>query len=240
MSKLPAEVVQEDTDLETRIERMSNRLAKLRWHWTLDESNPDCVTVAQYAREVGRAHNTIKKYAHGYGLFQLHGGVQSIHESIERAAMGVETEVATEAVASARDLSFGHTRKKRGTEVRRVREIARQRAEDKGTTVEEEAPKAAEQIVRVEKAGKQISAERKEKLGLRFVEMEGKLDKVKRELVDAVRLAQEIGWGDEEVELLQHDLANIKSLLHLIDMALVGSADVDWDTELSKLTEEAA
>ena len=238
--KLPAEVVTEDVDLDKRLERVVARLAKLRWHWTLDESNPDRVTVAQYARDVGRAHNTVKKYAHGYGLFQLHDMAQSITECIERAGMGAETEAATDAVAKARGNEFTTTRQNRSTEVRRVREIARERAEKRGTTVEEEAPQVADWIVKTEKAGKQVAAERKEKLGLRFVEMEGKLDKVKRDLVDAVRLAQEIGWGDEEVELLQHDLANIKSLLHLIDMALVGSADVDWDTELSKLNEETA
>ncbi len=238
MSKLPVDVIHEDADLESRVGRISERLAKLRWHWTLDETNPERVSLKQYARDVGRHFTTVRGYAKGYEAFCDAGG--SIGEAIERARMGAETESATEAVANARGTSFGHTRKERSTEVRRVRGMARQRAEDKGTTVEEEAPKVAEQIVRVEKVGKQVAAERKEKLGLRFVEMEGKLDKVKRELVDAVRLAQEIGWGDEEIGLLQHDLANIKSLLHLIDMALVGSADVDWDKELTKLSEEAA
>ncbi len=236
--KLPAEVVTEDVDLDARIGRMSERLSKLRWHWTLDESNPDRVSMRQYARDVGRNSKTISGYANGY-VIALDGHV-TISEGIARANMGGETQSATEAVADARELSFTHTRDSRGSEVRRVREIARERAEKRGTTVEEEAPQVAEWIVKTEKAGKAVSAERKEKLGLRFVEMEGKLDKVKRELVDAVRLAQEIGWGDEEVDLLQHDLANIKSLLHLIDMALIGSADVDWDTELSKLNEETA
>ena len=241
MSKLPLEVVQEDTELEGRIGRMSERLAKLRWHWTLDESHEGRVTMQAYATGVGRARSAISAMARGYaGWNASPDGDGDLQEFIQRAKMGVETEAATDAVANARGKAFTTVRDDRSTEVRRVREMARERAEKHGTTVEEEAPQVAEWIVKTEQAGKQISAERKERLGLRFVEMEAKLDKVKRGLVEAVRLAQDIGWGDEEVELLQHDLANIKSLLHLIDMALVGSADVDWDKELSKLTEDAA
>ncbi len=59
MSKLPLEVVQEDTELETRIGRMSERLSQLRWHWTLDESNSDRVSFRQYGRDVGKDHSVI-------------------------------------------------------------------------------------------------------------------------------------------------------------------------------------
>lgn len=238
MSKLPLEVVQEDTELEGRIGKMSERLAKLRWHWTLDESNPARVSLRQYARDVGKGFSTIHSYANGYPDHRDRD--IPISEAIQLAGMSSETESATKAVSGAREVSVSTAKQSRSTEVRRVREIARERAEKHGTTVEEEAPQVAEWIVKTEQAGKQISAERKERLGLRFVEMEAKLDKVKRGLVEAVRLAQEIGWGDEEVELLQHDLANIKSLLHLVDVALIGSTDVDWDKELAKLAEEAA
>lgn len=235
---LPADVVHEDRDLETRIGRMSEKLAKLRWHWTLDEDNPERVSLREYARQVSRDFKTVRGYAKGYALFMSDGHV-SISEAIGRANMGGETESATEAVAKARGTSFTHTRDSRNTEIRRVREIARERAEQKGTTVEEEAPAVAEWIVKTEEAGKKISGERKQRLGLRFVEMEGKLDKVKRELLSAVRLAQDIEWGDDEIELLQHTLENIRALLHLIDSAMAGTADVDWDTELAKLTEVA-
>lgn len=234
--KLPAEVVTEDHDIESRIGRMSERLAKLRWHWTLNEENPDRVSLREYAREVGRSPRLIGMYAKGYLLFSEEDNLPIV-EAIERASMGAETEVATEAVSKARGTTFTSTRQSRSTEIRRVREMARERAEQKGTTVEEEAPIVAEWIVKTEEAGKQVSSERKERLGLRFVEMEGKLDKVKRELVSAVRLAQDIEWGEEETELLTHTLDNIKALLHLIDTALVGSADVDWDAELAKLSE---
>jgi len=235
---LPSQVILEDHDLEDRVGRISEKLAKLRWHWTLDESNLRRVSIKDYARQVARDFKTVYSYAHGYADSRYGAGAITLNESIERAKMSGETAAATGAVAEARGLQFKTARQTRSTEVRRVREMARDRAEKHGTTVEEEAPKVAQAIVRAEKAGQKIVADRQQKLGLRFVEMEGKLDRVKRELVDSVRLAQDIEWGTEETELLQHTLANIKALLHLIDTALTGTADIDWDTELARLTKD--
>lgn len=62
------------------------------------------------------------------------GGARTPNEARERAALGAETEAATEAVSKARGVSFSHTRKDRPVEVRRVREMARQRVEKVRTT----------------------------------------------------------------------------------------------------------
>lgn len=235
---LPIKVIESDHRLESTVTKASKALAAHRWHWTLDESNPHRVSIRAYARAVGRDPKTITGHANGYARFVAEGGAAlGLNESIERAKMGAETEAATEAVANARGISLGITRKTRYTEVRRVREMARERAEKHGTSVEEEASKAAGWIVKAEKAKTNRQEERKQRLSLRFIEMEGKLHKAKRALTDALNLAHSVPWGDEERQLLSSAVGNVKSLLGLIELALVGSADVDWDAELASLGE---
>lgn len=239
MAELPITVIETDHRLETAEHRASEALVKHRWHWTLDESNPQRASFRAYARAVGRHETTIRVQANGYAEWISRKGpsARSLAESMERAQMGAEKEIVVEAVAAARGTSFGHTRKDKADEIKRVRQIARDRAEQNNTTVAEEAPKVAEWIVKAERAGKIRADERTRKLGLRFVEMEGHLAAAKRRLTDALNLAHQVPWGDEERELLSNTVDNLKALLALIDRALGGVADVDWDAELEKLSE---
>lgn len=234
--QLPPAVVATDRRLDDNAKRASEDLARHRWHWTLDETNPDRVSIRAYARAVGRHNTVILKQVNGYSAWVLRPDA-ALNEHIERAGMSAEREAAAEAVATARGTSFGQARKSRPDEVRRVREMARERAEQNETTVEDEAPKVAEWIVRAEKAEQKRTDERKDRLGLRFVEMEGHLAAAKRKLTDALNLAHAVPWGDEERELLRDSVANIQALLALVDTALGGMADVDWDAELAKLAE---
>lgn len=52
---LPANVVETDK----RLQRSANELMEVRWHWTLDETNPDRVSQLEYARQVGVDHKRI-------------------------------------------------------------------------------------------------------------------------------------------------------------------------------------
>lgn len=231
------EVVKQDHELEGAATRASESLMRLRWHWTLDESNPARVAIREYARAVGRNEGTIRRDAKA-GELLAGGAARTPNEAREIAGMGVETAAATEAVAAMRGVGVAQARKTRGSEVRRVREWAREKAERNGTSVEEEAPKVAEWIQKSEKAAAIQKEGRTAKLGHRYIELEGLLTKMKRDGVTALNLAREIEWGEEEQELLSDTLDGVKALLGLIDVALVGVADVDWDSELSKLTGE--
>lgn len=233
MSDLPAHVVEEDRRLERTASSASEELARLRWHWTLDESNTERVSISEYARAVGRSRATIGEYAKGYAEARRRNIPTA--EAMKRAAMSAEREAATEAVAEARGLSFGTARQNRPAEVKRVLDTARERAERYGTTVADEAAKVADWTVRAEKAAKRVQDERRERLGLRFIELEELLHRARRELVQAVNLAAAMEWGDDERELLEQTVANVRALLELINVALVGTADVDWDAELASL-----
>lgn len=239
-TQLPRKVVEQDKQLDETQHKAAEALMRLRWHWTLDESNADRVSMNAYAAAVGKARSTIQKDANGYALMQGgRAGAATPSEARERANMGAETQAATEAVAQARGVGFKQARSSRPVEVRRVREIARQRAEDKGTSVEEEAPAVAETIAKREKQEARDRQERVKRGDLRFVEMEQYLDRAKRPLMDALTLAREVEWTDEHREVLEQTIGNVRSLLGLVNVAIVGESDVNWDVELAKLTEDA-
>ncbi|HEY5985124.1 MAG TPA: hypothetical protein VIV12_01895 [Streptosporangiaceae bacterium] len=244
---IPQEVINTDHQLEEVADRASGQLAKHRWHWTLDESNPYRVTVTEYARQVGRDKSTISTMVNGYATWldsTRVGGAptRDVQHHIARARMGSETAAAAEAVAKARGIGLSSTRDvrtKAHQETRRVREISRQLAEERGTSVEEEAPKVAETIVRAEKAAHASEAERREHTDLRFFEMERYLISAKRELLRAVKLAPQVQWDDEHKELLGDTLGNVKALLGLLDSAIAGISGTDWDAEFAKLGEQS-
>ena len=239
---LPTEAVTTDHRLETTAERASGELAKHRWHWTLDESNPDRVGIREYARQVGRHQSTVHRHASGYAAALAVSRPDetpepaAIAEAVTKAAMGAETAAAAEAVAQARGTSLANAQRGRHTdETRRVREVARQLAEERGTSVEEEAPKVAETIVRAEKAEHAVQAERAAHADMRFFEMERYLISAKRELMRAVKLAPQVPWDEEHREMLTETVANVKALLGMLDSAIAGISGTDWDAELAKL-----
>jgi hypothetical protein len=240
MTRLPAEVVKIDHELEASATKASEALVSHRWHWTLDESNPGRVAIREYARQIVRAYSTVYKQVHGFANPDYRAGAITLDEATDRANMGAEREAATEAVAEARGLAFRTARESRPTEVKRVREIARERAERKGTTVEEEAPRVAESIVRTEKAEARVTEERKARHSLRYVSVEGKLARMYRIGEDALKEAEDVGFDDEERELLAETVGKLRALLNLIDMRFAGTVDVDWDGELAKIAGESS
>lgn len=56
---LPKTVVTKDHELS----KAADDLMKLRWHWTLDESNSKRVTFSEYARQVGKSEAVIRRDA---------------------------------------------------------------------------------------------------------------------------------------------------------------------------------
>ena len=133
--------------METRArkaaESSAEKLAYHRWHWTLDQSNPDRMSYAQYARHHDRTEQVIRRSAKGYALYLDRGGTIGITEAKKRADMSPDTEAATEAVAAARGVTFVSATNSYGTYIRRVREIAAAAALRRGTSVAAEARRVA-------------------------------------------------------------------------------------------------
>lgn len=237
---LPQSVVDEDHKLEKSAESASEKLAGLRWHWTLDETNPDRVSLRQYARQVGLSDTLIRKYAHGYQEWRANDIVRSLSETMERSAMGAERQAVTEAVADARGLSFNTVRLNRPTEVRRVREMAREAAERKGTDVGDEARRIAQFAAKVEARDVEIRDARASRRTLRYVELEGHLLAALRNLSKAVQTAAVVDWDAEEQELLKDTINQVRQMLTLVDGRIAGTEAIDWDVELAAIMEKVS
>lgn len=229
------EVIATDHRLEKTSERASEELARHRWHWTLDESNSDRMSLREYARQVGRGETTIRASAHAYLTFTAPGHRRTWNDSLERARVGSEKEAVIESIAEARGQAFSYIRQERPEEIRRVRQLAQERAEEKGTTVEEEAPRIAQFIVRSEQTDIRQQEERKARHGMRFIEMEGHLSSALRPLAKADQLAGELQWDEEDRDLLRDTIDQIRRLLNRIDAKIAGVKAFDLDAELDEV-----
>lgn len=87
--QLSPQVIAADRRLDDNAKRASEDLAKHRWHWTLDESNPDRVSIRAYARAVGRHHRTISVQANGFSAWVAQPAAPP-SEHIERAGIGID------------------------------------------------------------------------------------------------------------------------------------------------------
>ena len=231
--------VKRDAELDARASRSSEELAKHRWHWTLDKANPERDSIAEYARQVKRSEATIRKYAVGYQTIITQRNDLTLDEAMELANMGAERQAATEAVAKASKVSIRSVRAgQHRAEVNEVITTARARAERNESRVEDEIVTVAKQRAQSKKAGKAHAEERKSRSSLRFVEVEGDLAGAKKKLADALRHAEDVEFTDDEMTLLRDTIANVRTLLNLIDMRLAGTPDIDWDKELATLTKE--
>jgi predicted nucleic acid-binding Zn-ribbon protein len=236
---LPAEAVAEDHRLDRSAAKASESLAKHRWHWTLDETNPDRVGFRAYARAVDRNDRTIRKYAIGYRDWIAYGGVRSLSEVMERANLTAEKEEIVEAVAEANEISFQRARKEYAPDVSRVRDAVEQAVERKpDMTADDKADyvkRTAHTIARSKAADAKRTKERAAQRSVMFMRIDAKLAHARRDLRDVLEFGRDLGLGDDEIEDVKEALAKIKSFADLIDMALTGSMDVDWDAELAKI-----
>jgi hypothetical protein len=237
-------VIETDHRLEGSTMRASEELAKHRWHWTLDESNPNRVAVRAYAKEVGRNDVTISRYAKGYALYLEKmaappgGGAYTIQDAIRQSENSVERQAFNDAIAAGSGRAVGQVA--RGDNRVRTNEIiahAKDRAERRGTDPIDEARTIAEhQRKSRESAGRQ-RAERKKARTFRYIEIEGDLATAQRRLVHALETAEGVGFGEEEMELIRDSIGKVRAVLDLIDLRMAGTPDIDWDAELAKLGE---
>jgi len=224
------EVFEEDARLENLASGATEALAKLRWHWTLDESNPERYTVSEYARRAGRSQKAVYAMAQGYNLTVIDPGLD-LPEASARAVVSAERAEVVEAVAEATGKTFQNVVKNNAQLASEVHRTARAQAERKGTSVSDEIPRAAKTVVASQRAAKaEESARRKSPLAV-----EGHLTNVVLHLKYALRDSDR-EFTDDEREFLATDLERIRSLLTLVELRITGeTTNVDWDAELASL-----
>lgn len=237
--ELSRRVIAEDHRLEQEVDSSREALAKHRWHWTLDESNPRRVAIREYARTVSRHERTIRDMATGYQdwLAETAGGAPRgrLMDYLERAKLRGDTLVAAEAVAAARNVTLGTARRHHAQEIQAVKHNARTAAEHSGKPVEVAAQEAAEFHQKASIA-RSLQAERhKAEHTLEYINFEHHLDFIERRLKQALKDSEGVQFIEEELDLLRHTIAKLRGLLELVSMRVNGEPNVDWDAELAKL-----
>jgi len=245
LEKLP-QFVTRDRELERGHEAATEKLAEHRWHWTLDESNPDRVSIREYARSVSRDEKTIRRMTSGYAAWLRRpeaaarpGMPVSLTDFIMQANLGADRAEAAEAVAAATGRAFTTVAKHHRPEVREVLATAQDRAARRGTTVSEELPRVAQSREDARQAARRERHDRRENRTFFLVEVEGHLGAAIRQLRDALDLVRDADFSEEEVEQLEDTLAKLKTFVRLIDVRMTGNTGVDWDAEFAAIMEGA-
>lgn len=245
---LPKSAIDKDHKLEQAHIEAGDALMEHRWHWTLDESNPNRVSMKAYAREVGVGYTTVNQDANGwaewlaantdreFAIAKKPGQAQTPGDFRELAKMGAEKKQAAQAIARETGAAITTVTVNKRDKIDAVVNRARTRAEEKGTTVEHEIDKAAEWQAKADKLAERERQERKEKRTLQFIKIEGKIGAMLARGREILVIAADVDFGDDERELIAESMGKLRSLLNLIDMRITGTTSVDWDAEFQKIT----
>jgi hypothetical protein len=205
---LSAEVIREDHLLEERAAQTTEELARLRWHWTFDESNPRRVAIREYARAVGRHESTIRRMVDGY-VDWVRDASRTLEDCMALAMLGKEKIEAAEILG----ISPVRARDTRTEEGRQVRDLS-------------------EQLKKVERKERDTTDKN---TAYRWLELSGTLAKAKQILVAEVPAAQRVTFESDEIETLTENIREVRTVLDLLQMAVAGTTSVNWDEELAKV-----
>lgn len=238
---LPENVIEKDR----RLTKSADELAKLRWHWTLDKSNPGKLNFTDYANQVGATRQAVSVMAIGYESFlesaRNHvvagpGVPQTLGDHIQLAKLGEENQMAVKAIAAASGTTITNVAAHKGDQVASVIGVARERAVANNTTVEHEIAEEAEWRAKAQRVNKAESDKRKQNRTAAFIRMENLIGSAMRKLRVALDEAEGIEFEGDELEVLTDTLGRLRGLIKLLDLRIVGTVDIDWDRELEKIT----
>lgn len=249
----PAQIAAEDQRLEQAEHRAGGQLAQHRWHWTLDEANPERTSFLAYARLVNRDEATIRRYANGWAsyLTQQSSEVSSELASnmspadhIARQGYSEERRTAIQSVADAHGISFDYARQQYRDEIDRVQLAAQHEAESNPQAAPDQRQKVMERAAKNIVTSRSVARDSRERLGRSkpalAVLIDGELGKSRQALVAALNFARSGEIGTMPPELaghLQKALDDIEALLQMVRTAIGGGpgANIDWDAELARL-----
>src|SRR5262245_33920002 len=145
---LPKRVIDKDYELS----KSGDDLMKLRWHWTLDGSNPKRVEFTEYARAVGRDRKIISRDAYAWEEYQQAktagpmgpGSARTPSDFRQLAKLSEERKQATKAIARVTGKAIATVATSKRDEVDAVVSLAQERAMKRKTTVEHEIEHVAE------------------------------------------------------------------------------------------------
>ena len=191
--------------------------------------------VREYARAIDRHHTTVLQYAKAWEMWGDGGRAPTARpEDILRLArMGEDRQAATQAVAQAKGVTVGTAERHHPTEVKRVRQAI---ADAPPEARAEKAHKVARQIESTRQKQSEHTEQRRSRPQSSWFDLEREIDKARRALTVALTIARESKLEGEYVELAQDSLGKVRALMGLIDLAITGTIEVDWDAEMRKVT----
>jgi hypothetical protein len=233
------QAIEKDRELEAAASQTTLELARHRWHWTLDESNPDRVSFGQWAERVHRHKSVIAAMVNGYAVFLKEDDI-SLGEAMARAMTGAEQTEVVEAVAAATGKSFQNIVKNNAQLAKSVRIAATERAERKGTTMSDELPQAAKAVVAAKKAAEDERKAKRAGKSSQLLALEGHLASAQLSLKYALRDTDPDLLGEPEREYLHTVIGRLRTMLDLVDLKATNSTtETDWDAELAKLGDQS-
>lgn len=234
---LPNQIIEQDHALEGAAGQAQEKLAQLRWHWTLDESNPKRVPIREYARSVGRDASNILRMVNGYAQWAV-ANVRntSLSDSIATASMSDRRRTAAELVAKGRGTNVANVVGHHSSAVNDLLATAEKAAERRGTSVEDELPRVAKGIERARKSIKKEQVEQRKGAEL-FARIELRITTAERALREILEYTRDDdnALDDEMTALVAGSIDNLRKLLGLIDLTITGRTDIDWDAEFADI-----
>lgn len=135
-----SKVRKQDEELRSRADTASEALARLRWENTLGASPKASFT--EYARQCGVSHSSVSNYAHAWAIASTclqSGNPITIGEALNRSQHSEDRATVIEVMASALKVAPGTVRVYEKPEIRRIEAEAKERAEERGSSLREEA-----------------------------------------------------------------------------------------------------
>jgi hypothetical protein len=245
-ARLPDLVVKTDHELEQAADRASDALAKHRWHWTLDETNPERASFAEYARAIGRDERAVRVMAEAYARITATGDSlrfgRTVQEEIQLQSVKQADREVVEETAKGLGISVSTTRQHHKDDVSRVRDAVAEATEREPDITPERRREVAQRTAgnirkarEIDRKGREALRQRKSAL---VINIEGELSKARYGLIAALNYAKDVDpetFPEPFLAEMQRSLDDIEALLKLIRSALGGAAGIDWDAELRKL-----
>lgn len=203
--------------LESRADDQKWKVSRL-----LTEANDGGKTYRVLAEETGRSHTTVGRWIRTWRQFGTHKGSRPFNECLEE----VRSETRTQRRAdSDRSTALKVVRDGDEEETRELFQRASNRDADR-----------RELRLRLDRQKQRRDEESNKRVGFRTMEFVGNNAKIRRLLNEQLKLIQNVELPEEAQELGREAIDQIIETAKLVQLALQGGTDIDWDAEFSKLT----
>jgi uncharacterized protein YerC len=217
--------------LESRADDQKWKVARM-----LSEDNDNGKTYRVLADETGRSHTTVGRWARTWRQFGTPRGSRSFNECLEEVrSESKESRQADRHRATARQIA--RTNPEEAVEIiqdagdeESVRELFRRASNRTGSEDRRELRR------RLDLKKAQREQQKNDSVGFRAMEFVGNNAKIRKLLGEQLKLIQNVELPDDVQELGREAIDQIIETAKLVQLALLGNTDIDWDEELGKLS----